>query len=76
MTAKQLAASASLTTDELAELLHVSRWTLYAAVRDGDPPFPFVRVGSRAIRWPRATVYAALGLDALPDDADVEDGQA
>ena len=42
-----------LTTRELADLLHVSRWGLMRWRYDGDGP-PFVRLGRNSIRYPRA----------------------
>lgn len=55
----------TLTTEEFAEQLGVSAWSLYQAVRRGDPPIPPVRVGRRLL-WPRASVDALLGIEDGP----------
>jgi predicted DNA-binding transcriptional regulator AlpA len=57
----------TIDTDTYADLLGVSRWTLYAAAKDGTAPIEPIHVG-RAIRWPKAAVLASLGLDELPSE--------
>lgn len=53
--------SATYTADQVAELLGVSTWSIYEAVRRGDPPIPPIRVGRRIV-WSRAAVDSLLGL--------------
>lgn len=53
--------AATMTAEELAELLGVSTWAVYEAVRRGDCPVAPIRVGRRLL-WPRASVDALLGL--------------
>jgi hypothetical protein len=57
---------ATVTVVELAALLGVSPWTLYAAVKDGVSPVPPIRVGRRVV-FALAGVAALLGVD----DADL-----
>lgn len=52
--------SATLTADEFAELLGVSRDSIYDACRRGDCPVEPIRVGRRLV-WPRARVEELLG---------------
>ena len=53
---------ATLDADKMADLLDMSRWAVYDAVkRDALPVQPF-RVG-RSLRWPTARVLDVLGLD-------------
>lgn len=52
---------ATYTAKELAELLDVSEWGIYQAVRLGNCPFQPIRIGRRLV-WPRAIVDRALGL--------------
>ena len=52
---------ATMSVDETAEVLGVSRDLIYAAVHDGS--LPSIRVGSR-ILIPRGKVLALLGEDA------------
>lgn len=61
----------TLTTERAAELLGVSRGTLWAAARDGDAPVEPIKVG-RALRWPTRPILELLGLDgeANGDGAD------
>lgn len=40
---------ATLTASEVAELVGVSEWSIYASVRNGDCPFPHVKVGRRIL---------------------------
>jgi predicted DNA-binding transcriptional regulator AlpA len=56
----------TITTDQYAALLGVSRWTLYDAAKTDTAPIRPIRVG-RAIRWPTAAVLASLGLTELPE---------
>jgi len=53
-------------TQEVADLLGVSDWTLYQAVRDGTAPIQPIRVGRRIV-WARSAVDQLLGL--LDNDA-------
>jgi excisionase family DNA binding protein len=53
--------AATMTASELAELLGVSTWAVYEAVRRGDCPVAPIRVGRRLL-WPRSNVDALLGL--------------
>ena len=50
--------SATITAEELADLLNVSPWSIYAAVRRGDCPVPPIRVGRRI-------VFASAAVDRL-----------
>ena len=58
----------SLTSEQAAPLLGVSRGCLWAAARDeggfmaGSALIEPIRVG-RALRWPKAPIVRALGLD-------------
>ena len=52
---------ATYTAQELAQLLGVSEWSVYEAVRSGTIPFQPIRIGRRII-WPRAAIDKALGL--------------
>jgi len=54
---------ATLTAPELAELLGVSCWAIYEAVRSGEPPVPAIRVGRRLV-FARSAVDALLGISA------------
>lgn len=47
---------------ELAQLAGVSPWSIYAAVKDGTCPFPFVRVGKRIV-FPRGAVDRILCIE-------------
>jgi hypothetical protein len=53
---------ASLTTEQAARLLGLSRVGLWGMARDGDAPVPFFHAGS-ALRWPTAPILRLLGLD-------------
>lgn len=56
-------AAATLTAEELADLLGVSTWALYQAVRRGDCPVPPIRIGRRLV-WSRVAVERLLGVEA------------
>lgn len=58
----------TLSTEQAAELLGVSRGALWAAARDGDAPVPPIRVG-RCLRWPTRPVLVALGIEQSDDSA-------
>jgi excisionase family DNA binding protein len=51
----------ALTTDQAAELLHLSRDALERAAKRGDAPVPHYRWG-RSLRWPREPIRQLLGL--------------
>ncbi len=51
------------TVEEAAELLSVSSWTLYKAIRQGQSPVPVIRVGRR-ILVPTAHLRRLVGIDA------------
>jgi len=53
--------AATFNASELAEILGVSTWTIYEAVRRGDCPIPPIRVGRRLL-WPRSRVEELLGI--------------
>lgn len=53
---------ASLTTEQAAHLLGISRIGLWGMASDGTAPVPFFRAG-RAIRWPTKPILRLLGLD-------------
>ncbi|HVA74312.1 MAG TPA: helix-turn-helix domain-containing protein [Acidimicrobiales bacterium] len=55
--------SATYTAEQLSELLGVSAWSIYEAVRNGTCPFEPIRIGRRLV-WPRALVDRALGMDS------------
>lgn len=55
--------SATYNAEQVAELLGVSTWAIYEAVRRGDPPITPIRVGRRLL-WSRAAVDNLLGLSA------------
>ena len=52
---------ATYRASELAQLLGVSEWTIYEAVRKGECAFEPIRIGRRLV-WPRAVVDRVLGL--------------
>jgi excisionase family DNA binding protein len=54
--------SATYTAEELAELLGVSAWSVYASVKSGGCPIEPIRVGRRMV-WPRSAVDRLLGLE-------------
>jgi predicted DNA-binding transcriptional regulator AlpA len=54
---------ATLDVNEVASLSGVSPWTIREAIKDGDCPFPFLRVGRRIV-FPTAKVAEALGEDS------------
>lgn len=53
----------TLTVEEAAEVLRISKNSAYAAVADGS--LPSVRIG-RVIRIPRDALAAVLGADVQP----------
>jgi len=61
-----VSARATLTAPELAELLGVSCWAVYEAVRSGEPPVPAIRVGRRIV-FARSAVEELLGLSEQSD---------
>lgn len=52
--------TATMTADELASTLGVSRDSIYDAVRRGDCPVTPIKVGRRLV-WSRARVEQLLG---------------
>jgi len=58
-----VSARATITAPELAEMLGVSTWAVYEAVRAGEPPVPAIRVGRRLV-FARTAVEALLGISA------------
>jgi hypothetical protein len=54
---------AALTTEQAADLYGVSPDHLWKLAREGRAPVEPLRLG-RALRWPRATVFRSLGMDA------------
>jgi excisionase family DNA binding protein len=54
--------SATYTTAQAAELLGVSEWALYQAVRDGSPPVTPIRIGRRIV-WPKAPLDSLVGVN-------------
>ena len=57
---------ATYTAAEVAELLGVSTWSIYAAVKEGNCPVAPIKVGRRLV-WPKAAVDRLLGLDDQPE---------
>lgn len=57
-----MTASLTISVDEAAELLGVSRRTAYAAIQAGTFPVKVIRVNSR-IRIPRAELMRLLGAE-------------
>ena len=59
--------TATIKAEELAEMLGVSPWSIYNAVRRQEAPIGTmaVRCGRRLV-WPRAAVDRMLGLDPEP----------
>lgn len=54
---------ATYSAEEVADLLGVSAWSIYASVKNGTCPVMPIKVGRRLV-WPRATVDRLLGLGA------------
>ena len=52
---------ATYTAKEVAQLLGVSEWSLYQAVRNGTIPFQPIKIGRRLV-WPKAVIDRSLGL--------------
>jgi len=52
---------ATYTAEEVADLLGVSAWSIYASVKNGICPVPPIRVGRRLV-WPKASVDRLLGF--------------
>ena len=59
--------AATVTVEELAELLGVSSWAVYQACRSDSCPVPPIKVGRRIV-FPKAAVDRLLGLEE-PDPA-------
>lgn len=59
-------ASATYRVEEAAQLLGVSPWGLYEAIRRNEPPCPVIRCGRR-ILVPRRPLDALLGLSEASD---------
>ena len=58
-------ARATYCAEEVAELLGVSEWSVYQAVRRKEPPIGTMAIGvGRRILWPRAAVDRLLQLTA------------
>ena len=55
---------ATISAKEFAELLSISTWTVYKAVRDGSCPVAPIRIGRRLV-WSTAKVAKLLGVDPL-----------
>lgn len=51
----------------VAPLLGMSKSSVYAAIRNGEFPFPFFRVGGRVV-IPTAPIREALGIDQDNDE--------
>ncbi len=56
------AARHTLTVAETAAALGCAPWTLYAAIRRGDSPVPFLRLGRKLV-CPVAAVAQLLGIE-------------
>lgn len=54
--------SETVTAEQLAARLGVSPWTIYQAVKRGNPPVPAIVVGRRIV-FAKARVDALLGID-------------
>lgn len=52
----------TLEADQVAELLGISKWTLYELNRRGEAPVQPLHLG-RTLRWPTAAVLRVLGID-------------
>lgn len=64
MTTTDQRRSVTYTAEEFAELLGVSAWTVYEAVRTGTCPLAPIRIGKRRLVWSRALVDSLLGIEA------------
>ena len=54
--------SATITAQELAEMLGVSTWSVYESVKTDSCPVPPIRIGRRLV-WPRAAIERLLQLE-------------
>jgi predicted DNA-binding transcriptional regulator AlpA len=61
LTPQDVAQRRTFTIPESAQLLGVSEWAAYAAVRHGEFPLPTIKVGRR-ILVPGAPLRAVLGI--------------
>ncbi len=59
---KALLTGTTISVEELAEVLGLSPWSIYKAIRAGNPPAPIIRCGRR-LRVPVAPLRRLLGLD-------------
>ena len=66
MTPDELKGRSTITVPESAELLGVSAWAAYEAIKAGEFPLPTIRVGRRIV-VPAAPALAALGIEATAD---------
>jgi predicted DNA-binding transcriptional regulator AlpA len=58
-----MTASATITAQELAEMLGVSTWAVYESAKAGTCPVEPIKVGRRLV-WSRARVEQLLGIEA------------
>lgn len=52
----------TLSAAEVAQLLGVSTWAIYEAVRRGDCPATPIKIGRRLV-WPRQAIDRLLGTE-------------
>lgn len=63
MTPDELKDRVTVTVPEAAELLGVSSWAAYEAIKAGEFPLPTIRVGRRIV-VPAGPARAVLGVEA------------
>jgi predicted DNA-binding transcriptional regulator AlpA len=63
---------ATINAEQLAQLLGVSRYSVYEAAKAGTLPIPPIRVGRRMV-WSAARVADLLGVESL-DLGEHDDG--
>ncbi len=59
-----------ITVDQAAEIMQLSRETVYAMIKRGQ--LPFIQIGKRTWRCSLSNLYEYLGLQANFDDEDDE----
>ncbi len=63
ITLDELNARVTITVPEFSELVGVSSWSTYEAIKSGTFPLPTIRVGRRVV-IPAAPARAKLGIEA------------
>lgn len=64
----------TLDAAQVAELLGVSTWSIYQAVKSGTSPVPAIRIGRRVV-FSTAAALRAIGIEPTPRDHDEPGGQ-